>query len=210
MYKTIDPLYNVSMNKKLKLILVLPIIALLLAWGSNATAQDNDPASMAACQEIGRWWTDWARPMGVDWNCLTKDEVPFGDPFLRENGNGQVKVGGWTVLDSLSPISYVDIVVDGDHKWLWHVFAHELGHQWGFRVAGPYGMKPRIMQILRWRVWEEEGFADTFSACLGFMPPEVRAQKASLGRFVPNADMCWQLDQRGLIPNTTVRGHFAP
>lgn len=179
------------------------IVAVLVVLGTGqvATAADNDPVDMATCRYMASVWESWAKPMGVVGRCWYKDDVPwaeYGWQYGDAGGWAELTTRGWTTANA---------VVEGDHKWLWHVFAHEMGHQWGHRVADVYGLKPAIMRVMGWNIWHEEPWADVFSTCLGWMPYEV--SRAFNEPRAATWSQCVALDAIGAMPHTAPRG-FQP
>lgn len=189
------------MKKLLAAVIIALVATVTPVAASKASAENYNIATMADCEAIASWWKDWARPMGAYSRCWREADLP-----VTETGGLPARgtVGGW------ASIGYwygdTNIVVEteyGDVDYAWFVFAHEFGHQWGYRVAEPYGMKPQIAQILGMTEWDEEYWADSFATCLGFAREDI----SGYGKL-PTRDQCWLLDHYGLLPTTSPRGFY--
>jgi hypothetical protein len=143
-------------------------------------------------------WRSWAEPMGSTTNCWWPSHVPW-----EEHGWQPNSVGGWANLT----YNTANVIVDGDHSWMWYVWAHEMGHLWDHNVLQPYNMKPAISQVMGWTEWPVEGWADLFATCLGWMSPTLSIYWEESRAATP--DQCYTLDNAGLLPPTAPRG-FQP
>lgn len=188
-----------------RLLAAAALVAAVLSGTVAASAEPHDGLDRQKCEEIGNWWAAWATGMGsthVCWDYGT-------EPVEVTAATGQDHLGGWF----WHPRPEINVVVDGDVSWEQHVFAHEYAHAWSYRVLGPYELHDDVAAVAGFRTWDEEAWADTFSYCLGWYPPQLQ----TLGQWVadhpgspvPTPERCYDLNAAWLLPPTAPRG-FQP